>query len=86
VKFTIDSTTDQVQSTGGIALAAKISEKIGFSFSDTKSRIELVHPEILRIMCGLLVQVRSRFEEISLFRFDPFFKEAFYLKYVPASD
>ena len=26
MKFTIDSTTDQIQSTGGIALAAKISE------------------------------------------------------------
>ena len=47
MKFTIDSTTDQVQSTGGIALAAKISEKIGFNFSDNISRDQLVHPEIV---------------------------------------
>ena len=86
MKFTIDSTTEQVQSTGGIALAAKISEKIGLNFSDTKSRAELVHPEILRIMYGLLVQGRSSFEEISLFRYDPFFKQAFDLKYVPATE
>ena len=44
MKFTIDSTTDQVQSTGGIALAAKISEKIGFNFPDAKSNKQLVHP------------------------------------------
>lgn len=86
MKFTIDSTTDQVQSTGGIALAAKISEKIGFNFSDTESKIKLVHPEILRIMYGLFVQGRSSFEEIKLFRFDPFFKQAFDLKYVPATE
>ena len=86
MKFTIDSTTDQVQSTGGIALAAKISEKIGFNFSDDKYSSQLVHPEILRIMYGLFVQGRTSFEEIKLFRFDPFFKEAFDLKYVPAAE
>ena len=86
MKFTIDSTTDQVQSTGGIALAAKISEKIGFNFSDTKSSRQLVHPEIPRIMYGLFVQGRNSFEEIKLFRFDPFFKQAFDLKYVPAAE
>ncbi|MBT6835734.1 MAG: IS1380 family transposase [Bacteroidetes bacterium] len=86
MKFTIDSTTDQVQSTGGIALAAKISEKIGFNFSDAKSSEQLIHPEILRIMYGLFIQGRSSFEEIKLFRFDPFFKQAFDLKYVPAAE
>jgi hypothetical protein len=72
--------------TGGIALAAKISEKIEFNFYDTKSSRQLVHPEILRIMYGLFVQGRSSFEEIKLFRFDPFFKQAFDLKYVPAAE
>ena len=72
MKFTIDSITDQVQSTGGIAIAAKISEKIGFNFSDNNSRNKLVHPEIPRIMYGLFVQGRNSFEEIKLFRFDPF--------------
>jgi len=86
VKFTINSTTEQIQSTGGIALAAKISEKIGFNFSDSESKRQLVHPEILRVMYGLFVQGRNSFEEIKLFRFDPFFKKAFDLKYVPAAE
>jgi hypothetical protein len=86
MKFTIDSTTDHVQSTGGIALAAKISEKIGFNFTDTISKNELVHPEIFRIMYGLFVQGRNTFEEIKLFRFDPFFRKAFDLRYVPAAE
>ncbi|MCF6335219.1 MAG: hypothetical protein L3J12_05730 [Spirochaetales bacterium] len=86
MKFTIDSTTEQVQSTGGIALAAKISEKIGFNFSDTESKRQLVHPEIPRIMYGLFVQGRNTFEEIKLFRSDPFFKQAFNLAYVPAAE
>ncbi len=78
MKFTIDSTTEQVQSTGGIALAAKISEKIGFNFSDTESKRQLVHPEIPRIMYGLFVQGRNTFEEIKLFRSDPFFKRLYW--------
>ncbi len=86
MKFTIDSTTDNVQSTGGIALAGKISEKIGFNFSDNESCSKLSHPEILRIMYGLFVQGRNSFEEIKLFRSDPFFKQAFDLKYVPAAE
>lgn len=86
MKFTIESTTDQVQSTGGIALAAKISEKIGFNFSNNESKQKLEHPEIIRIMYGLFVQGRSSFEEIKLFRFDPFFRAAFDLSYVPAAE
>jgi len=86
MKFTIDSTTDQVQSTGGIALAAKISEKIGLNFSDGNSKNQLVHPEIPRIMYGLFVQGRNSFEEIKLFRYDSFFKKAFNLAYVPAAE
>jgi len=86
MKFTIDSTTDQVQSTGGIALAAKISEKIGLDFSDPVSKQQLVYPEMIRVMYGLFVQGRSSFEEIKLFRFDPFFKQAFDLAFVPAAE
>ena len=60
--------------------------KIGFNFSDNESSSQLVHPEILRIMYGLFVQGRNSFEEIKLFRYDPFFKQAFDLKYVPAAE
>ena len=37
-------------------------------------------------MYALFVQGRSSFEEIKLFRSDPFFKQAFDLKYVPAAE
>ena len=86
MNFVIDSTTEQVQSTGGIALAAKISEKIGLDFSDPVSKQQLVHSEIIRVMYGLHVQGKTSFEEIKLFRNDPFFKDAFDLKYVPAAE
>ena len=75
--YETDSTTEQVQSTGGIALAAKISEKIGLDFSDPVSKQQLLNLEIIRVTYGLLVQGRSRFEEIKLFRHDPFFRDAF---------
>ena len=86
MKFTIDSTTEHIQSTGGIALAGKIAEKIGFNFSDDESEHQLVHPEILRTIYGLFVQGRNSFEEIKLFRYDPFFKQTFDLAYVPAAE
>ncbi|MDA3940556.1 MAG: hypothetical protein PF693_14820 [Spirochaetia bacterium] len=59
MKFAIDSTTEQVQSTGGIALAAKISEKIGFNFSDNKSSSQLAHPEILKVMYLHLIILKA---------------------------
>ena len=86
MKFTIDSTTEQIHSTGGLALAAKISEKIGFNFSDENSKAQLIHPEMLRVMYGLFVQGRSSYEEIKLFRNDPFFKQSFDLAFVPAAE
>ena len=86
MKYTIDSTTEQLQSTGGIALAAKISEKIGLDFSDEESKRELVHPEIPKVMYGLFVQGRTTFEEIKLFRHDSFFRQSFGLSYVPAAE
>lgn len=86
MKFVIDSTTEHIQSTGGIALAGKIAEKIGFNFPDNESKHQLVHPEIIRTIYGLFIQGRSSFEEITLFRYDPFFKQAFGLAYVPAAE
>jgi hypothetical protein len=45
--------------TGGIALAAKISEKIGFNFSDNKSSSQLAHPEILKVMYLHLIILKA---------------------------
>lgn len=71
MKFTIDSTTEQVESTGGIALAAKISKKIGLNFPNNELRQQLVYSEIPKIIYSLFVQGRSRFEEIKLWDHDP---------------
>lgn len=86
MKFTIDSTTEQLQSTGGLALAGTISEKIGLNFTDDGSKRQIVHPEMLRVIFGLFVQGRSSYEEIKLFRHDPFFKKALNLSFVPAKE
>ncbi|MDA3951764.1 MAG: IS1380 family transposase [Spirochaeta sp.] len=80
--YLIDTTTDQIHSTGGIALVGKICERIGFGCpSSTMS-----HPEILKSLVGLLVQGRTRYEEMELFRRDRLFRDSFGLAYVPAPE
>ena len=86
MQITIDSTTSYIHSTGGIALAGKIFEKIGLGHPDLMSQNFVEHPEIIRAMAGLHIQGRTRFEEISIFRNDPFFRECFGLSYVPAPE
>ncbi len=39
--YEMDTTTEQLQSTGGIALAAKLTKKIGLDFSDSVSKQQL---------------------------------------------
>ncbi|MFP4012354.1 MAG: hypothetical protein ACLFUM_11685, partial [Spirochaetaceae bacterium] len=60
----IDTTTGQLHSTGGIALVAKICERLGFGSPSSS----VFHPEILRSLVGLFVQGRTRYEEMDLFR------------------
>ena len=79
MKFNINSTKEQINSTAGIILAGKIFDKIGLN--NGKS-----HYETLRSMLGLLIQGRCSFEEIKLFRHDNFFRDALGLTYVPAQD
>ena len=83
--YEIDTTTESLHSTGGLALVGKIFERIGFGqhYNDQNT---LQHPEILRVLGGLFVQGRSRFEEASLFRYDSFFRDSLNLKYVPARE
>lgn len=80
--YRIDSTTDSIHSTGGIALAGKIFERLGFGDPDSG----LSHPEVLRVLAGLFVQGRTRYEEIDLFRRDCLFRDSFGLAYVPARE
>jgi len=69
--YIIDSTTEQLHSTGGLALAGKIFERIQLGTDETGRTLK--HPYILRAVAGLFVQGRTRYEEIGLFREDPLF-------------
>lgn len=86
MKYTIDSTTEQLKSTGGLALVGPIIKQIGFDFTDNEAKQQMKKPEVLRAMAGLFVQGRSSFEEISLFRHDPFFADTLSLSRTPAPE
>lgn len=79
--YLIDTTTDRLHSTGGVALVGKICERIGFGSMSSVS-----HPETLKSLIGLFVQGRTRYEEIDLFRRDRLFRDSFGLAYVPARE
>jgi len=81
--FTIQSTTERLERVAGIALAGEISRLSGLCLCaghHTSLGNSLV------AMFGLLVQGRSSFEEIDLYRNSDFFKTSFRLPYVPASE
>jgi len=81
--FTIESTTEQLESVAGIALAGEISRFSGLHHcAGDKQKLG----NSLVAMFGLLVQGRSSFEEIDLYRNSDFFKASFGLKYVPARE
>jgi len=80
--YEINTTTERLSSTGGIAIAGKILEKIKFE----SSSIQTKHIDILKSMIGLYVQGRTKYEEISLFKDDKFFRDSLNLKYVPARE
>lgn len=78
--YIVESTTEAVNSIGGIALVGKILERLQFASNDIK------HPHILKSIIGLISQGRTSFEEIALFRNDQFFRDSLGLKYVPAKE
>lgn len=84
MNYVIYSTIYNTQSTGGTAMAGKISEKIGLDFTSPEAKNHIRRPEVINAMFGLYVQGRHRFEEIILFIEDPFFKNSLNLLYVPA--
>ncbi len=67
--YVIDTTTDKINSTGGIALVGKIIEGIGFGHNS-----KLKHPAVLKSIIGLFSQGRTAFEEIDLVRNDSFLR------------
>jgi hypothetical protein len=82
--YLIDTTTEKLNSIGGMALVGKILEKIGFCNQTQKPNPR--YPHILKAIIGLFTQGRTRFEEIDLVREDSFFRESLDLDYVPAKE
>jgi hypothetical protein len=82
--YEIHTTTEKLNSTGGMALVGKILERIDFcKKTGTESPR---YPHVLKSLIGLFTQGRTRFEEIDLVRNDTFFKDSFNLDYVPAKE
>ena len=82
--YVINTTTEKLNSTGGMALVGKILERIGFG----KRPVDYgpTYPHVLKSIIGLYTQGRTRFEEIDLVRNDSFFRDSFNLRYVPAKE
>lgn len=82
--YIINTTTEKLNSTGGMALVGKILERTSFCARDG---IDLPsHSHVLKSIVGLFSQGRTSFEEIDLVRKDSFFKDSFNLEYVPAKE
>ena len=82
--YVIDSTTELLHSTGGIAIVGKILERIGFGKNEGSAFLRF--PDILKSVIGLFTQARTAFEEIRLFRNDALFQKSLDLSYVPAAE
>ncbi len=81
--YTINTTTESINSTGGIALIGKIAEKINL-FTGKDNSFAITDEEIIRCMYGLICQGRFSFEELIIFKKDPLFKKALYIKNIPS--
>ena len=82
--YVINTTTEKVNSIGGMAFVGKILEKIGFCKNSKQGTPR--HPHVLKSIIGLFTQGRTRFEEMDMVRNDSFFKESLDLMYVPAKE
>ena len=83
MSFIIKPSTECLESVAGITLAAEIARAIGLHSLISSQ------PSLNSSLCslfGLLVQGRSTFEEIALFRRCTLFKKAFELPFVPAKE
>ena len=83
MNYTIKNTTEQIENIGGIILAGEIFNRIGLNIQSTE---EIKHPEVLSAMLGLLVQGRTSYEEIDIYRYSNLFRTALNLSYVPAKE
>jgi hypothetical protein len=82
--YVIDSTTEKLHCTGGIAIVGKILQRIGFGKNEEGNSPR--YPGILKSVVGLFTQGRTTFEEIRLFRNDELFQNSLNLTFVPAAE
>ena len=75
MNFTIDTTTNVLNNTAGIALAGKVFDEIGLDLPN-HSLISPQERATIKTMAGLIVQGRSSYAEVDLFRNDPLFQQA----------
>lgn len=75
MKFNIKTTTNVLNNSAGIALPGKVFRKIGL---DLPNHSLLSHQErvTIKTMAGLIVQGRSSYAEVDLFRNDILFQHA----------
>ena len=75
MNFTIDTTTNILNNSTGIAFAGKVFNDIGLDLSPY-SLISSQERVAIRIMTGLIVQGRSSYAEVNLFRNAHLFQQA----------
>jgi len=81
--FIIQSTTERLESVAGLALTGIIAQSCGLDKVIPNCKSE---NDSILAMFGLLVQGRSTFEEITLFRKSDFFQQTFKMSFVPARE
>ncbi len=86
ILYEIDSFIEQDQNTGGIALAAKISEENWSGFLRSRIKVATCSSENNQGYIWPFHPGKSNFEQFKLFRHDLFFRDAFGLNYVPAAE
>ena len=81
----IDTTTEVLTRTGGIALAGKVFKEIGLDFT-SDAILSRADKQIIKTMTGLFLQGRNSFEEVNMVRNCSFFSKALGLQYVYARE
>ena len=81
MNFQINTTTDKLNNTAGIALAGKILSAIGLDLPDDKI-ISKQEKDVIKILTSLMLQGRSKFVETKLFRNNKLLKKALGINYM----
>lgn len=90
-KFEIEQSNEIITANGGLALAGPVladlnlDERVNHIKAGWKTTPEISNADVIRSYYGLLCLGRTAFEDIKLFKDDPFFKEALGITKVPSA-